>query len=88
MKLFLYLVALLTGVVGAQAAEASAPTTKCAYAQVLESVQALQKAEQQERHLALVTQPKWNMRANLAAATSPFMLIVEPGYSRADRLRE
>lgn len=88
MKLFLYLVALLTGVVGAQSAEASPVAAKISYARVLESVQALQQAGQQERAQTLAIRPKWNMRANLVAAFHPFSLIIEPGYSRADRARE
>lgn len=88
MKLFLYLVALLTGVVGAQSAEASPAAAETSYARVLGSVQALQQAGQQERAKALAIRPKWNMRANLVAMFHAFSLPVAPGYSRADRLRE
>ena len=88
MKLFLYLVALLTGVVGAQSAEASPAAARISYARVLENVQALQQAGQQERAQALALHPKWNMRANLAAPFQPFEILIAPGYSRADRLRE
>lgn len=89
MKLFLYFVALLTGVVGAQGAEASSRSQiAVASAQAIVGAKALQQASEQQH---MTRPPLASMPARSATAAHPKISAApgsEAGYRLSDRRRE